>query len=386
MVSSELGVAQRSSKDKQQKAIRKRTSSGRFMSADGCDPAEATRRKRRAFLNMETGKKLFEQLLDVVFLEGTSDDWIPGLANSGPLFVIAERLMKKSYLPSAAFRLRMTLNRHFNDDSEKQQKHLPSLWVKPAEKTNQQGFRVRVFKARRLPRLSRQATEVKNVMRWVEKAESLSVLKPSSTEEAYEVLRQILSSYKCCEDGKWRYEGYPSEKVEIKGGDVGDGDVSAGGTGGAVGPAGPDSTDYGTQNTGAGQQRGPENNDVDSTGTKQEAVEAAEAANDVQRLVDRLDAERVLNIVQNDRLFNLICMVGCDEDATKNTETMRTMVLKERDAGITADGILENALLYAILRGQGQEESTAGEADEVRKRLQENIEMLKSYRKRLRLG
>lgn len=368
MGSSEPDLVQPSSNDEHKKATRKRTSSGRFMSADGCDPAEATRRKRRAFLNMETGTKLFEQLLDVVFLQGTSDDWIPGLANSGPLFVIAERLMKKSYLPSAAFRLRMTLNRHFNDDLEKQQKHLPSLWVKPAERTNQQGFRVRVFKARRLPRLSRQATEIKNVMRWVEKAESLSVLKPSSAEEAYEVLRQILSSYKCCEDGKWRYEGYPSEKVEIKGGDGGDGHVSA---------------DYGTQDTGAGPQKGTEKNDVDSTGTKQEAVEAA---NDVQRLVNRLDAERVLNIVQNDRLFSLICMLGCDEDATKNSETIRALVLKERDAGVTADGILENALLYAILRGQGQEESTAGEADEVRKRLQENIEMLKSYRKRLQLG
>lgn len=82
------------------------------------------RRKEREVINASVGDRLFDGLLDVLFLEGYKDDWIPGDAKLGPLAIIPERLFKGSYLPNQSERLQRSINRFFLYEAGRKQTNL----------------------------------------------------------------------------------------------------------------------------------------------------------------------------------------------------------------------------------------------------------------------
>lgn len=196
---------------------RRRDINGQFLSSNADFQAVSNaskKRKARAARNQELGAKAFEELLEVVFLEGEGTegrrrvDWISGEARKGPLADLVKLLFKASFRPSCKMRIKMCLLLYFQGNPRKKQGDLCLRTMRPYGSNNKDGVRIRVFIGRRLPKLTSAAIEMKRVSNWIEQWIGRGVLNVVTFNAAFDIFSQIFSSYKL-ENGQYRYIDYP---------------------------------------------------------------------------------------------------------------------------------------------------------------------------------
>lgn len=193
---------------------RRRKSNGQFEGEQ--PPTEQylnalAKRKNRNARNCALGNRFFDTLLDVVFLNGADQDFIPGDTGIGPLVSLVEKLFKAIYLPTRSERSLRVRCRYFGFVTGKQQSDLPWLTIRDANNPNGKGAPRRVFKGRRFPKLSRQATEIRDLWRWIHAAGESAILAVGTAEQVYEVFRQTFLTYQAV-DGRYLYAGYPPQR------------------------------------------------------------------------------------------------------------------------------------------------------------------------------
>lgn len=151
---------------------------------------------------------MYEKLIDVPFLDGDEGDWIPADARAGPLFTIAMSLCKRKYLPSKQGRSKVLRDRYSSFAAGRTQDNISMISILDGVKKDGTRLRRRDFKRKRLPRLTRQATEMHMVKPWIKNGIKAGVLKVQAEEVALETFRTQLSRYKAI-NGSWCYSGYP---------------------------------------------------------------------------------------------------------------------------------------------------------------------------------
>lgn len=169
-------------------------------------------RQEKNLENAILGGSHYDNFLDVAFLEGSESDWVPGDAKSGPLVLLPGELFLPMYLPSRFVRSARSICRYFDYDPSKKKTDLPWKSVREASIQNGPSVRKRVFKRRRLPKLNRQATDMKVVWGWIDAALDAKVLKVNTRDEAYELFRGYLRTYRLV-NGQPRYDGYSSVRT-----------------------------------------------------------------------------------------------------------------------------------------------------------------------------
>lgn len=148
-----------------------------------------------------------------MFLEGKEKDWIPADARDGPLVNIAKSLLKPGFYPSQHDRSSRARYRYFAYSSSKKQRDLPFTSVLDGKSTERKRIRRRIFKARRLPKLCKQATEMRAILEWVNEALLCSALKVQDRNTAFEIFVCGLRKYKMV-DGEYLYEGHPLKPAQ----------------------------------------------------------------------------------------------------------------------------------------------------------------------------
>lgn len=168
--------------------------------------------------NSLVAEQLFERLIEAIFLRGCDNDFVPAAAGDGPLVPLDERLLKTKYLFSRYERSRAVRSYfHFHDDLPlKRQDKLQCMMVSDPGRPTHRKIRKVVFKKQRLPKQTRQATEMKNVREWINYALKKKSLIFDDQDAAFSFVSSIFNSYRCI-DGTNGYIGYPSQLPKNRG-------------------------------------------------------------------------------------------------------------------------------------------------------------------------
>lgn len=195
-------------------STRQRGSDVRYLSTGDRPRAaqvQVERQRNYKHRNAQTAEDLFEKLLEVVFLPGTDNDFIPAAAGEGPLVLLVEDLLKVKFLLCRYKRSCQVRAYYFCQDNlpMRLQDQLPSMLIRQANNPDGKRLRKAVYKKRRFPKLGRQASEAKKIWEWLDYATRKKTLKIADLNAAFEVFRSVINSYRYVE-GVGAYVGYPS--------------------------------------------------------------------------------------------------------------------------------------------------------------------------------
>lgn len=196
---------------------RLRSTDGRFASRlpSRTSQLHVWRERKRVLEGRQFGRALYERLLDVMFLPGIPGDdkeWIMTQTGVGPIPTIISKLFRPKFKISPSLQARLKRTRYFNG-AIKKSSELPRMYIFASDDPSQTSYRRRVYKGRRLPKLSRQTTGMDPVRDWINYAIEQQALADPDTERAYDTFRQVLESHTLV-NGQSAYPGYPSHENE----------------------------------------------------------------------------------------------------------------------------------------------------------------------------
>lgn len=361
---------------------RRRHSNGTFASRrdrtdEGSRSAALHIDRQKRFLSSikVTSDKVYERLLDVVFLPaGSKKLFVPATSKSGPLRTIVKRLFKRKYVVSVNRQSFLTRVRYFNGASNRKAEHVPKMRIRAADDPTERHVEKRVYKMRRLPELSRQCTERADVRRWIRFAISQDALVVTNEEEAYEVIRKVVQTHHVI-DGQSAYDGYPCpEETE--------------------GAQSPPSSSHPDQDRSVNQEDAEQAVDASQieehnacpdgsrSPNTQRASPPVEDVVPVQQTEDNILYLRMTDMViitaQNDDLFLFLCKVDDDRSDSMVGLIAALLLEKMRDFSIQTSALVMDVLQYAHGRHCGTKH--VRQHEERRQRIRLIVQVLKLTR------
>lgn len=185
-----------------------RGSNGRFRSLNQSSASleQIRREKERRKQLREFGEGLFELFLDVMFLPGSTEDFVIAQSGFGPIPYIVKNLFKSKYRVCPLTQSRLTMFRYFNG-ARRTACGLPRMNIFASDDPTRKKYRRRVYRGRRHPKVSRQTAEIQPLRDWIRLAKSRNAILVSE-EEAYEIVRCSLETHTTV-NGQGSYAGYP---------------------------------------------------------------------------------------------------------------------------------------------------------------------------------
>lgn len=187
-----------------------RGSDGRFASLNldnGINAEEMDKLQEKSMRRSQLRMEIFEKFLRVFFLEGTVQDWIPNSSRSGPLVKLFDGIIKKRHRLGRILRAKKMKRFHLETSIGERRTHMARIWTRDASHSDGPNSRIRVFKYRRMPSLSRQISEMDPVKAWIKFAAQRKALH-CSEEDSYATCLVIIGTYRNV-GGACSYVGYP---------------------------------------------------------------------------------------------------------------------------------------------------------------------------------
>lgn len=153
-------------------------------------------------------KGLFEGYVRVFFVVGEKRDFVPSSSRSGPFVLVYEGIMKPVFLFGRYQRSKILRTIYNNTETLERPAEVVRIRTRDAAKPDSSRFRIEVYRYRRLPYLTRQASEMDPLIAWLQSAEKMGALKVSR-DDALEICIAAIRNYRYLSDCEAAYIGYP---------------------------------------------------------------------------------------------------------------------------------------------------------------------------------
>lgn len=371
-----------------------RDPNGRFLCASasttsrlGQSAEQCARKKNLRGACKSVGMDLFEKLLDVGFLLGERNDCvIAASSGNGAYARIVEDIFKQKYRVPPLIQYQLTRTRYYNGAVSKSADNLPRMFISD---TLGKRCRVRIFRGRRFPKITRQATDMKGIWDWISCALSRNVLRNSNRAEVYDIIRGHLDDFNVV--GKRTKANYPSRPVAEQRSEHDSGAESPpetdptrpevnGDTAVEGLPACPPAEEVpSAETTVAHEERNNAGQEFTPT-TEDRAPELPVSppifsGNDLL-LLSMVD--KAIETAENDQLFLFLCRVDDENSECKIGLVAGRLLDRVKKQGTKVSALVMDVLKYGHEKHSGV--SDIMEYHRLRERIHANVEMLKHAR------
>lgn len=160
-------------------------------------------------------ESLFEGFAGVCFIVGERRNWIPHSSRSGPFVSLFKEIIKDSYRLGKNERSMMLRNIYFNSRRSGQPSELVRISAKDPCIPNASSSRLKVYRYRRLPSLTKKMSEMKPLVQWLKHVEGVCAL-VGTWQDANEACVRAIQSYKYVSEHEVGYDGFPLSVSEIQ--------------------------------------------------------------------------------------------------------------------------------------------------------------------------
>lgn len=192
--------------------ISKRGLDGRYVpSGNGSDLTvarqwEKNKRYRVKLRNQQDG--FFRGYVRVFFISGDRRDFVPFSCRSGPFVSVFERIIKPKFVVGRNDRSVMLQGTYRNDGILGLPTELTRISVKDPGAADGRSSRIKVYRFRRLPALTREASEIRPLITWLQEVENHGALS-IPWKDALKVCVNAIGSYKYVSAQEAGYIGFP---------------------------------------------------------------------------------------------------------------------------------------------------------------------------------
>lgn len=165
--------------------------------------------RRHRMKRKDLMERLFEGYIRVFFVKGERRDWVPHSSRSGPFVSVFENIFKDPYKLGKNERSAILRQVYLRDGRICPPTEIARVSVKNPSLPDATSSRLKIYRYRRLPSVTREISEMRPLVQWLKKVEEHGAL-VGTWEEAHQVCLNAIASYKYTSEQEAGYVGFPS--------------------------------------------------------------------------------------------------------------------------------------------------------------------------------